>query len=162
VKCSNAELIGWIIGSSAAVLGAAASMYWLSGIPCGGGLWIAVGLVSAALTTILAGLKPALKRYRDCWGNPEPKCVVSFDTIANMINAVAGIVGGTIAPLIIGASAALGECVSIPLLGIAISIATSLPVGGISAVGLAGSALIFGTLLWAVTALQNCLSKAAG
>lgn len=159
MRCSNAELIGWIAGTTVAVLAAAASMYWLSGIPCGGGLWIAVGLISAALTLVLAGLKPAFASYRSCWGTPGTECPVSFSTIDAMINAVAGVVGGTIAPLLVGAAAALAECVTIPLLGIAVSIATSIPVGAISAAMLAGSVVLFGTLLWAVSSIQDCLSE---
>jgi hypothetical protein len=158
-NCSNGELIGWIIGTMVAVLGAGAAMYWLSGIPCGGGLWIAVGLVSAALTMVLAGIKPAFSRYQSCWGDPAARCTVSFSTIDSMITAVAGVVGATIAPLLVGAIAALGECITIPFVGIIISIATSIPIGAVSAAMLFGSVVLFGTLLWAVNSIQNCLSQ---
>ena len=158
-NCSNGELIGWIIGTMLAVIAAGTAMYWLSGIPCGGGLWIAVGLVSAALTMVLAGIMPAFSRYRSCWGDPVAKCTVSFSTIYAMINAIAGVVGATIALLLVGAAAALSECITIPLVGIIISIATSIPIGTVSAAMLLGSVALFGTLLWAVSSIQTCLSQ---
>lgn len=161
MNCSNQELMGWVVGTMAAVLSAGAFLYWGSSIPCGGGLWIAFGLVSAALTMTLAGMRPAFTRYRTCWGdgNPDAKCKVSFNTINNMITAVAGVLGAAILALLVGAAAATTECATIPLFGVFVSIATSIPIGAITAATLFGSIALFGSLIWAVATIQSCLSQ---
>lgn len=156
--CSNGELLNWVIGTMAIVVAAGVELYYLSGLPCGVGLFIAVALISSALAMILAGIKPAFNRYRACWEVPDERCPVTFSTIEVMINVLAGIVGTTILPLMIGAMAALGEC-AIPLFGIPLSMATGSVIGSIYAFLIISSIALFGVLIWAITEIHKCLSS---
>jgi hypothetical protein len=156
--CSNNELMNWMIGTMAVVVVTGVELYYLSGLPCGIGLFIAVALISSALAMVLAGIKPALNRYRDCWEVPDERCPVTFPIIDGLINILAGVIGITIVPLVVGASAAALECL-FPIIGFGLSIVTARAIGVIYAALIMSSLALFVGLIWAIAEIHKCLSS---
>lgn len=151
-SCSNALPLGLIIAGIVAALSAAGILYYMGSLPCGIGLYVALGIIVAG-AGLMVGAIAAWTAYLKCLGEPDP--CPNASTIKRMITAAAGIFATIAAAVVGGASGSTGLC-AIPIFGWLASVISSATTAIIAASMLAALAAMLGLIIGLMVQYDKC------